>query len=155
MKNKFDFELLKHIRTLSLNENNEKTFEAWYSNVCRWYSRTFSTPLPQVEEMAPETVLKTYFDDVYYKLVNSEDEKSSELLQKEIDSVLKSNIKDEDIEEMEDVAEKEDDEWYKQELETLEKKLKKSSNPNLTDTGKDKEFVEVDDKPPLFDEDDN
>lgn len=153
MKSKFDFESLKYIRALSLNDNVEKTFDSWYGNVCRWYSRTFSTPLPQVEEMPPEKVLKTYYDDIYYRLVNSEDEKSSELLQKEIEMVVNYNKPDEEIEEIEAQAEEEDEKWYQEELKKLETQLKNTSNPNLIDTGKDEEIVEVEDAPPVFDED--
>jgi phosphoribosylaminoimidazole carboxylase (NCAIR synthetase) len=104
--------------------------------------------------MAPETVLKTYYDDVYYRLVNAEDDKSSELLQKEMQIVIGTMQDSKEVDEAEAAAEQEDEQWYQEELKKLEKQLKSSPNPNLIDTGKDKEIIEVEDTPPIFDEDD-
>jgi uncharacterized membrane protein len=103
--------------------------------------------------MAPEIVLKTYYDDIYYRLVNAEDDKSSELLHKEMQIVIGTMQNSKEIDEAEAAAEQEDERWYQEELRKFEEQLKSNSNPNLIDTGKDKEIIEVEDDPPIFDED--
>lgn len=149
----FDYENLKNIQILSLNESVEKTFNAWYASVCRWYSRNFFTPLIQVEDFPPERVLKTYYDDIFYKLATSDDEDSQKKLQEEIDKIVYHSTKtEEDITE-EEQAQADDDAWYEQELAKLNEELKAKGEPNLIDTGKDSEFVEVEDLPPEFGED--
>jgi hypothetical protein len=165
MSKLFNFENISNIKTLSLNEAVENGFKSWYSNICRWYSRNFYTPLLQVEEMPPEVVLKTYYDDVFYKLINSSEENAQKAIQEEIESLVRFKTNPLEAEMEKSQREKEDDEWYEKEIEKLNKQfeekenknanLKNNQEPNLnkTDNAKDKEFVEFDDPPPTFDED--
>jgi hypothetical protein len=36
--------------------------EAWYRHVCRWYSKTFHTPLHEVQDLPTEFVLQNYYE---------------------------------------------------------------------------------------------
>lgn len=154
MNKAFNFENINSIKILSLKTAIDNSFEAWYSHICRWYSRNFYTPLPQVEDMAPEVVLKTYYDDLFYKLVNSEAEEAKKAVKEEIERIVYYETRTKDDVEAEKEAEVEDDEWYAEELRKINEKFDKNKdNPNLIDSGKDKEFVEFDDDPPDFDED--
>lgn len=153
MNKVFNYENLNNIKVLSLKQSVDNTFEAWYSSICRWYSRSFYTPLHLVEDMSPETVLKTYYDDLYYKLVNSSDEESQKILDEEIRRTIYLQ-KDPVAAEIEEVkAEQEDDEWYQEELRKINEELaKKGAKPNLIGIEKDSEIVEFEDTPPDFGE---
>ena len=67
-----------------------RTFEAFYSNICRWYSREFSTPLNEVFGYAEEFVLKIYFEDNYWRLFESKEEEAVQELEKTRQKLLKS-----------------------------------------------------------------
>lgn len=153
----FNFEVINNIRILSLKEAVENNFETWYLSICRWYSRNFYTPLSKVEEMAPETVLKAYYDDIYYKLATSSDEESKKMLNEEIKSLVYQKTKTSEDVEAERTEEQADEEWYQEELRKINESMvtkdkTKKSNPNLIDTEKDKEFVEFEDVPPDFED---
>ena len=133
-------ETLQALRVLALYEVDSDTYEAWYKSLCRWYSREFHVPLPQVLEMSDESVLKTYYEDFFYQIKNSNDEGQQEKYN-ELKSLY---LKDLTKPSAEDLQEKEDDnEWYQEELQKIKdeetKKVSKSKkldeesdlNPNL------------------------
>lgn len=127
--NDFDFELFKSLRAISLNNAIDRKFEAWYASICRWYSRNFYTPLPQVEEMNPNEVLRVYYEDSYWSLARNTDEDAQAALQAEIRSVLMLN--DPKAAEEEAEAQLEDDAWMEEELSKLRELHGNSQNPNL------------------------
>lgn len=145
-------DVLKALRVIALAEADERTFDAWYKSLCRWYSREFSTSLPQVLEFPMEVVFTTYFEDVFWKLANG-DEKQREALQDLITGLLS-----EEHEEFKDMAtqeQEEDDEWYQEELARIEKELKskKSNKINTSQGGMDSDIGL--DNPNLSKEDQN
>jgi hypothetical protein len=152
-------EMLKHLRVIALVEASEQGYEAWYANLCRWYSREFNTPLPEVENMADEKVIKTYYDDTFWRL-STGGEKQVEAFDEIVDSTLiESHPETQSFEEQ---VEEEDDDWYTQELAkydekiqtpvTTKKKLEPDQNgilidkPNLESEAQNI-FVEADDPP--------
>lgn len=155
MNKKYNYENINNIKILSLRQSVEKTFDSWYSSICRWYSRNFYTPLSEVEDMPAEIVLKTYYDDVYYKLANANDEESQKMLKEEIERIVYQETKTSEDEEIEELIEQDDEEWYQEELRRINDNLaQKQAKPNLNNTEKDNEFVDFDEEPPNF-EDDN
>lgn len=152
MSKLFNFENINNIRILSLRSAVENDFETWYSSICRWYSRNFYTPLDKVEEMAPEVVLKVYYDDTYFKLASATDEESKKVLQEEIITLVYYKNKTAEDEKKELSEEQADEEWYQEELRKINESMTKESKPNLIDTEKDKEFVEFEDIPPDFED---
>lgn len=155
MSSKFNYENLNNLRILSLKDAIENNFETWYASVCRWYSRNFYTPLVKVEEMAPEVILKTYYDDIYYKLATSNEKESRDHIEREVKAIIYSKNKTTKDIEQELEEEQADEEWYQEELRKINEQIAKEGvNPNLIDTQKDKEFVEFEDTPPDF-EDEN
>jgi hypothetical protein len=61
----------------SVEEQNGEWFMRY---ICRWYSKTFSTPLDSVLDQPEEEVLLAYFEDKFENLVFSSDEEDQEKL---------------------------------------------------------------------------
>jgi hypothetical protein len=120
-----DNETLNSIRLIALNEANDKTYNAWYRSVCRWYSREFHTPLTQVEFLSEEEVFKTWYEDLFWKMKNGTPE-NQEAFSKFIETTLHEN--DPEIEDLEAKAEEEDEDWYKEELEALNGQISEKHN---------------------------
>jgi hypothetical protein len=68
---------LKALRLIALSETQEGYYDVWYDSICRWYSRQFHTPLKQVEDMADEYVIRTYYRDVYWTLANGDEKQKN------------------------------------------------------------------------------
>lgn len=47
-------------------------YDAWIRKVCRWYSRTFKTPLDQVEDLPINYVLQHYWETVFDEMEDAE-----------------------------------------------------------------------------------
>lgn len=74
-----ELEILQAIQIVTITEIEKEATEQWYQHICRWYSREFSTPLNEVEDMAEEKVLTIYFQDNFYKLFHSPEEDAEAL----------------------------------------------------------------------------
>lgn len=115
-------ETLKALRVIALQNADDKTYDAWYKSICRWYSEKFHTPLATVMDLADEEVLLVYYEDLFWSLKTGS-EKQKEAFEHMVEDVL--------IEEHEgsradvDEAQVEDDEWYEQELAEFEEKTTK------------------------------
>ena len=55
------------------------TSDQWYKHLCRWYSRQFHTPLPQVLDLSHEEVVRTYFEDTLYGIKHGDSDKANEI----------------------------------------------------------------------------
>ena len=155
---------LKALRVIALRHADEKTYDAWYKSIARWYSREFHTPLMAVMDMADEDLFRVYFEDSFWKLKTG-DEKAVEKFEELVHDVLAEDHHESQLE-MDEIDE-EDDDWYEQELAALDEQLTRqhggmskesadqsmdgglSNNPNL-DLEPTTRFVPVDDDP--FDE---
>ena len=88
------------------------TFESEYRKIVRWFSKQFSTPIRDVEEMDVHYVLLHHFEEFIQHLEPEEYNKyKRELLYKEV--VVQE--------------EKEDDDWLNKEIEELKKAQKELS----------------------------
>ena len=57
---------LKYLKEIALANVSDPTTEYFYRYVCRWYSKTFHTPLHVVlTELSPSDVLIAYFEEGY------------------------------------------------------------------------------------------
>lgn len=128
-----DLNVLKSLRIISLAEADDQTLSAWHKSLCRWYSREFHTPLHLVLEMPAETIFTVYYEDMFWNLKTGS-EKQQEALNEIIATVLSEEDPNIQIEEQNE--EQEDDVWYQEELEALDKKLgqkdDQSSSPSKT-----------------------
>lgn len=154
--NKVDFKSLKDLKIICIQEADEGTFEAFYASICRWYSREFSTPLPQVEDMPEETILKTYYEDAFWSLSQNQTDTGK----KNWNDLILSIIQTEKPPTEEEVTEdQEDDDWYQKELEAINaanattESEKPEENPNLLNIENDSGIVEFDDSAPNFEDD--
>lgn len=64
---------INNLKAICLANALNPDFEFVYRRICRWYSKEYSTPLPDVEAMAAESVLKHYFENWFDGLVTSKD----------------------------------------------------------------------------------
>lgn len=62
----------KAIALLAFRSAESPTYDDFLRKVHRWYSRSFSTPLAEVEGMADEVVLRHYFEDSYAQLAEAQ-----------------------------------------------------------------------------------
>lgn len=60
------------LRLLAMRAVEKPDREANLRSIYRWYSRTFHTPLPQVEDLPIEEVLMTYYESTYEDLGDEE-----------------------------------------------------------------------------------
>ncbi len=56
------------IQILAMRDILVPNWESTYRAICRWYSKTFSTPLTQVLDLDIEFVLQHYLEDAYTNL---------------------------------------------------------------------------------------
>ncbi len=134
-------ETLKALRVIALAEADQKSYDAWYKSICRWYSEKFHTKLLEVLDYSEDFVLKTYFEDVFWTMkraadqsLDAEDDSAymrfEQLIQ---DSLIDSDaVSQAEIEEIE----AEDDDWYEQELANFEKTLAKQDRDIAKKTNK-------------------
>ena len=154
--------VLRALRVIALNEADEKLFPAWYKSLCRWYSREFHTPLVQVEDLSEDYVIRTWYEDIFWRLASGSKEQK-EKFEEIIFEVLSEESPEvkSDVEQMQE----EDDAWYAAELAAYDEQLKEQaaekseendgrmmdgiliSDPNLKDQAVSKTVV-VDDPIP-------
>lgn len=122
-----DEKVLRAIELLGLQAAENPTDEDVYDNICRWFSTTFSTSLPEVEALDQIYVLKHYFADKYIQLYGSSDTASIAAYDKLRRQILNPGSENE--------MKESDDEWIKK-LENEVAAAKKK--PNVDDTIKEK-----------------
>ena len=118
-----DGDLLKAIQITALHEIDQGSSEQWYRYLCRWYSREFHTPLPQVEEMSPEEVFRVFFEDSLYNLKHSDNERAEE-------NWLEFKVKAVTPKEILEKIEQEDDDWAAEMLEKVKRDEEKKRKRN-------------------------
>jgi hypothetical protein len=67
----------KALKCLSLKAVINPSYEDFLRSVHRYYSKTFSTPLTEVEKLPLDYVLRAYYEDIFEKM--DEDERYAEL----------------------------------------------------------------------------
>lgn len=60
------------LQLLALRAVEKPDGEARLRGICRWYSKTFHTPLHVVEELDEDDVLTAYFESIYEEMEESE-----------------------------------------------------------------------------------
>lgn len=141
-------DVLRALRVIALAEADDLSYDGWYKYICRWYSREFHTPLPQVESMPEEIVLKTYYEDVFWRLANGTEEQKNKLEEIIVEHLQESHHETQSV--LAD-AEEEDDDWYQQELDSFEKKLSKQDTDITQKTERKRSDKILIDKPNLED----
>lgn len=144
-----DDSTLRSIRILALNSVENPDWESSYRRICRWYSKEFSTPLKQVEDMSEFHVLLTYFEDKYQEMANS----SAEDAKKNYDSIKEALLmKEETVEQAEQQKEMEDEIWAAQLAEEIKKEQEKDKQKQ-SDTANEPNLLDLEDRFELKGED--
>jgi len=68
---------LKQIKEIALANVSDPDYEYIYRMTCRWFSKTFHTPLQDVYNMSPDEVFLHYFETGYEKLQGSDEGEDS------------------------------------------------------------------------------
>lgn len=63
-----EYDFLQSIQILALEAVLRPDWEATYRHICRWYSKTFATPLHTVEDLPTLEVLQHFFESHYEAL---------------------------------------------------------------------------------------
>lgn len=132
-----DLETIKAIQVICLRNVDEQKYDAWYRSICRWYSKTFCTPLQEVLDMDEHHVLTQHYEEVF--LSAKEAATIDETHKQAYEDLKKRVLIDED--EIE-VVEEEDEKWAKQINEELKKELSSKIKANV-----DKVVSEIQGKP--------
>jgi hypothetical protein len=138
-----DIETLRRLQILALKAVEQPSWEDFYRKICRWYSKTFYTPLPQVLEMSELEVLRTYYEEKYDEIyqVKDKDNITKDMYEQMRNSILYGSVYEELLKQEELEIEKEL-EAIRKEYEEAEKSNKinnkqnsdtPSSSPNLID----------------------
>ena len=124
------FNIYEYLKLKAFNGLLNETDEFFYRKICRWYSKTFCTPLHQVYKLPWDDVLLTYYED-------SLDEMG---YNRTYDMAIEEYVP-EIIEQME----KEDEEFHRQVQEQVNKRRKEQSLKNKSVNSKPliPEFEEV------------
>lgn len=123
MNNKPDY--FRSLQILALEAVEFQDAEAFYRKICRWYSKTFFTPLDSVEDLPMDKVLLTYYEEKFDELYNSTDEDSKYTYNEYRKQILNP---DEDVQTAND-----DEAWALKEIEALKKKNAKSGKEKISD----------------------
>lgn len=61
-----DADLIRAIQIIAIDSVENQTYESFYREVARWYSKTFATPLHTVlNDLTDLEVLQTYYEEVF------------------------------------------------------------------------------------------
>jgi hypothetical protein len=64
---------LKILKEIALANVSDPSYEYYYRYVCRWFSKTFHTPLREVYDMPMDQVFLAYFEEGYEKIAESDE----------------------------------------------------------------------------------
>jgi hypothetical protein len=74
------FSFFKALRQIALRDVLKEPYEYHLRHVFRWYSKTFSTPLTEVEDLPLETVLQHFYEARYEEMDDEAREKERQIL---------------------------------------------------------------------------
>jgi primosomal protein N' len=87
---------IEAIRTQALLDVMEEDFLYHYRRICRWYSQRFYTPLPQVETMHEDEVLRAFFETRFEEMSKAERKKQAlELTETPEEAKARKKLEDE------------------------------------------------------------
>lgn len=134
-QNKLDTSVIEQIALASVI-NPE--YDAQYRRICRWFSKEFSTPLPEVEEnLETSYVLLHYFEHNFARLKESRDDSPAALSM--WTDTYNRIIDPENYEASSAAEDREDDEWaeeMKREIEAEEEARKAKEAEELAEQEK-------------------
>jgi len=149
-----DAETLQKLQILALKAVEQPSWDDFYRKICRWYSKTFHTPLPQVLEMSEMEVLRTYYEEKYDEIyqIKDKDNITKNMYEQLRQSILYGDTYEELVRKEELEIEKEL-EAIQKEYEEAEKSNKinnkennqNQSNPIPSPNLIDKDFIEKED----------
>lgn len=141
---------LQTIQRTALYAVEKNEWEYQYRKICRWYSRTYSTPLDVVEyDLLPEYVLQHYFEETIERLKDaaSDMDAKAEIIEKW------TNFRDmivqgfEATKQAEEQIQEEDDNWATELAKILleeEKAVKGKKKPAVKEPKEDLNLYDAD-----------
>lgn len=142
-------DLVEAVRMQALLSIEEADFDYTYRKICRWYSFTFHTPLPMVEELPIPLVLQHYFEHTYEQINEHEYERVlNEAIEtpeeREVRKQVEHKLSDEEF--LKRAAE----ESKRKQEEAIKKKQQVIEQANLTvQKMADQEMVKAPEPPPI------
>lgn len=129
-------EYLENLQRIAMNSVENPTYEDWLRKVRRWFSKTYSTPILQVEDFEDEYVIIAYYENIFDEMdADERKNKIIELIQTAEDK-KKKKVEDAQID-------KELEEEMRKELEEIQAKKKNAlSSPKQQNAIKPKEVEE-------------
>lgn len=118
-----DSKTLKAIQILAINAIENPTYEDQFRYVCRWFSKTYSIPLNQVDQYSEEEILQAWFEDRFKEMLESGDDEQ----RKAYEELRQNLIYEEELKEAED----EDEEWVKEMQQQVKEEQKSQESQNL------------------------
>lgn len=118
-----DSKTLKAIQILAIKAVENPTYEDQFRFICRWFSKTYSVPLNNVNEYSEEEILQVWFEERFKEMLESEDNQQRKMYEEIRQDVLYEN----EIKEVED----DDEEWVNEMRTQIEKKQKTEEFQNL------------------------
>lgn len=106
-----DLDLLKAIRLCAFGAVKDKAPDYVLRLIFRWYSKTFHTPLEEVDDLPVEHVLTHYFEERYEAMDEAELDQEDESLRETHDERLARERQEVD---KKVAADADDDEFYRQ-----------------------------------------
>lgn len=124
-------EILKNIRLIAIENSNSRSIEWYIEQACRYYSRTYFTPLHIVRQLNPIEVLKVFMEDECLSMSPEDKQAMKDQLYKAPQPMLDLHSYAED-----EVDEMDDEEWIQQQMAmAAEQEKKKNGNVKNTNNG--------------------
>lgn len=137
---------LRQLQILVLEEVENHTADFFYKGLCKWYSKTYHTALLTViEEIDPEHVVRTYYEDKFEKLSENDDEATSQEWERVKSMLLMTEEELTEFISSETIDEQEEQDWIKDLLDANKKeKEPEPVMPKMEMTEEEKKIYDED-----------
>lgn len=126
---------LKAIQKAAMAEVVKPTYDGWFRSICRWYSRTFYTPLHIVEsELPKEMILQHYFEYNYGEMEEEERQKQIVKLLETPEEARIREEREEEEEELFNIIAEEEAKKQQADFDAKKQSLKLKNDKVLTET---------------------
>ena len=130
---KVNNDFLRDIQVLVLEDVESSSLDFFYKTMCKWYSKTYFTPLLTVmNDIDPEHVARVFYEDRFQKLAESDDEAAAQEWARIKDMLLMDEEELEEYLQEEQIDEEEEQDWIKELINAnKEEKTKAAEEPEM------------------------
>ena len=129
MSKRPSIDYIRSLQLLALEAIEMQDSDSFYRKVCRWYSKTFYTPLTTVEDMPTDQVLLTYYEETLSEMYEADDQDSKHMYEQYRKYILnpESAVQEGD----------EDEKWAIEEIEKMRKQADKNAKDKVAQVAED------------------